>query len=120
VAFCHIFQEEKGEKMQKIPAKKRKQKVLISVRQSTAQALGMSSEAAEIRVNAILQRHKIKPDAFLSVLLQNGKPIIRTRSVNIECDINMITSIVLNPAHTTGRAVTNNRNAHPAAAEMNP
>jgi hypothetical protein len=100
--------------MNKIPARKKAKKASVAVREKTAQALGMTVEAAEIRVNAILQRHKIKPQAFLSVLLEKGKPIICTSSVNIECDSNMITSIVRSNG-SAGR-VSAYRNAHPPSS----
>ncbi|NTW27657.1 MAG: hypothetical protein HGA36_04995, partial [Candidatus Moranbacteria bacterium] len=54
-------------------SKKAKKKVLIVVREDVAYSIGMSVEVAEIRVNAVLQRHKIKPAAFLSVLFEDNK-----------------------------------------------
>jgi hypothetical protein len=70
-------------------AKVKSRKIGIVVKSSTAEALGMSVEMVSIRVNAILQRHKILPARFTSVLLKNGKPLICTTGPLIECDREM-------------------------------
>lgn len=86
----------------------RSKKAVVVVKEDIAQALGMSVEEAEIRVNAILQRHKILPACFLSVLIENKKALICTTRANIECDKDMITSNVrpANVGYAPGRNAT--------------
>ncbi|NTW27725.1 MAG: hypothetical protein HGA36_05345 [Candidatus Moranbacteria bacterium] len=92
-------------------SKKAQKKKIIVVKENVAYSIGMSVEVAEIRVNAVLQRHKIKPAAFLSVLFEDNKVLICTTQATIECDRRMLTSEVRTPnvGHTAGRNVTGHR-----------
>lgn len=78
---------------------KKSKKVGIVVKETTASALGMSVETAAIKVGAILQKHKILPANFMSILLENGKPIVCTTSAIIACDQKMSNSQVLRQAN---------------------
>lgn|GEM_PF-4944762 len=89
----------------------RRKKIVVTVKEDTACAIGMSVEQVETRVNAIMQRHKILPACFLSVLFEDKKVLICTTRATIECDRKMITSEVrtANVGFIAGRNVTGHR-----------